>query len=146
MADRISRQRRSWNMSRIKGRDTRPELAVRKALYSRGYRYRIHYGVDGNPDIAFPKTKLAIFIHGCFWHQHGCKHTYRPRTRKKFWNEKLDRNMTRDTQITRRLHDKGWETVTIWACEIKNNSDGVIEKLRWSIDSRAMGILSGKGQ
>ena len=141
MADTISQQRRSWNMSRIKDRDTKPELTIRKALHKRGYRYRIHYKVDGKPDIAFPSTKLAVFIHGCFWHQHGCKYTYRPRTRKRFWNEKLDRNISRDTQVAEKLRDRGWEIMTIWACEIKNNPDKVIEDLTKAIDGMAIGIM-----
>ena len=136
MADRISRQRRSWNMSRIKSRDTMPELIIRKALHRRGYRYRIHHKVDGKPDIAFPKIRLAIFIHGCFWHQHGCKYTYRPRTRKKFWNEKLDKNIARDVQVTKKLHAMSWRSMTVWGCEIKKNSGRVIEKLIRVIDSK----------
>ncbi|MYB39945.1 DNA mismatch endonuclease Vsr [Candidatus Saccharibacteria bacterium] len=142
MADRISRQRRSWNMSRIKSRDTIPELTVRRALYQKGYRYRIHYDIDGKPDIAFPRAKLAIFVHGCFWHQHGCKYTYRPRTRKKFWNDKLNKNITRDAQVAVKLRDRGWASITVWDCEIKRTPSQVMGRLVQIIDSRTMKITS----
>lgn len=107
-------------MSRIKDRDTKPELIVRKELYSRGYRYRLKYKLEGKPDIVFPKKKVAVFVHGCFWHQHGCKDTYRPKSRQEFWNQKLDRNIQRDKEVIEKLEKDGWKVVVIWECEVKN--------------------------
>lgn len=129
MADKLSLQRRSWNMSRIKRKDTRPELLVRKELYQRGYRYRINYELEGKPDVVFPRKKIALFIHGCFWHQHRCKDTYRPKTRKKFWNEKLDKNINRDIEVKTILESQGWTVLYVWECEVNEDIENVLNKL-----------------
>ena len=121
MADKLTRLHRSWNMSRIKGSNTSTELAVRKQLFSEGYRYRINSSLEGKPDIIFPRQKVAVFIHGCFWHQHGCKDTYRPKTNKKFWNEKLDRNIKRDKTVKEILESDNWKVLYLWECEIEKS-------------------------
>lgn len=107
-------------MSRIKGKDTKPEMVVRRYLFSRGYRFRVNYKLYGKPDIVFPGKKIAIFVHGCFWHQHGCKDTYRPKTNKKFWDEKLDKNIERDKEVRGKLESEGWRVIYIWECEVSN--------------------------
>lgn len=123
MADRLSSQRRSWNMSRIKSRDTTPELAVRKVLYGMGYRYRLHSAaVPGKPDIVLKRFRAAIFVHGCFWHRHpGCKFAYIPKSRVEFWTKKFEANVRRDETVKKQLSDLGWKFLTIWECETKNS-------------------------
>ena len=124
LADVHSKKIRSYNMSRIKGRDTKPELIIRKWLYSLGYRYRLHEKIlSGKPDIVFKKLKKAIFVHGCFWHQHNdptCPLVAKPKTNKKFWNEKLNKNVERDKRNVLELEQEGWKVLTIWECEIKD--------------------------
>lgn len=123
MADRLSSQRRSWNMSRIKSRDTTPELAVRKVLYGMGYRYRLHSAaVPGKPDIVLKRFRAAIFVHGCFWHRHpGCKFAYMPKSREEFWTKKFEANVRRDEAVKKQLSDLGWKSLTIWECETKSS-------------------------
>lgn len=109
-------------MSRIGGKDTKPELLVRSLLHGMGYRFRLR-GKDlpGKPDIILPKHKKVIFVHGCFWHGHaGCSRSKRPGTNMEFWNKKIDGNMERDKYNIQRLKDSGWMTLTLWTCEIKD--------------------------
>ncbi|HDS1725593.1 very short patch repair endonuclease [Pseudomonas putida] len=123
MADRLSSQRRSWNMSRIKSRDTSPELAVRKVLYRMGFRYRLHSpAVPGRPDIVLKRFRAAIFVHGCFWHRHpGCKFAYVPKSRVEFWTKKFEANVRRDETVKKQLSDLGWKSLTIWECETRSS-------------------------
>ena len=120
MADTLSPSERSRHMARIRGRDTRPELLVRRLLHSVGYRCRVQLkGVPGRPDIAFPARKKAVFVHGCFWHGHeGCKRAHVPRTRSEYWTAKFERNKARDQR--QRLHaaELGWAVLVIWECEV----------------------------
>ena len=125
----MSREQRSRNMSRIRSKNTRPEIAVRKYLFSRGYRYRVNYNITGKPDIVFPKKKIAIFIHGCFWHLHGCKYSTMPKSNKQFWENKLNRNKIRDKIVESRLNDEGWNIYTVWECELKDNRERCLERL-----------------
>lgn len=127
--DTISKEKRSWNMSRIRNKDTRPELMVRKYLFSKGYRYYVNSSLEGRPDIVFPAKKAVVFVHGCFWHQHGCKDTYQPKSNKQFWNKKLRSNVKRDLKVKNSLIDKGWKTFYIWECEINNNLELGMDKL-----------------
>ena len=122
MADKIDPERRSQNMRRVRSRDTQPELVVRHALYKLGYRYRLHRrDLAGTPDIVFPSKKLAIFVHGCFWHRHsGCKRTTTPSTRAEFWKAKFDANVARDQRTKRSLAKLGWRSQVIWECETKS--------------------------
>ena len=122
MADTISKDKRSWNMSRIRSRDTRPELVVRSALHRLGYRFRIHKkDLPGKPDIVLAKYRTVIFVNGCFWHQHkGCKYAYQPKTRVKFWREKLQGNSERDIRTRKKLRRMDWRSRIIWECQIKN--------------------------
>jgi DNA mismatch endonuclease (patch repair protein) len=120
MADVHSKTVRSYNMSRIKGKDTKPEIIVRKFLFSKGFRYRIHQNnLPGKPDLVFPKFKTAIFIHGCFWHGHKkCKYFVPPKTRTEWWLKKIGDNIKRDTRNTIKLKKLGWKVITVWQCEL----------------------------
>ncbi len=110
---------RSYNMSQIKGKDTAPELRVRSWLFSHGYRYRKNdKRLPGKPDIVLPKYKTVIFVHGCFWHRHGCKYTTMPKTRTEFWETKFSRNVERDQEHVRALEAAGWHVIIVWECEI----------------------------
>ena len=115
-------EKRSRNMSAIKSKNTKPEIAVRKLLHSLGYRFRIHKkNLPGSPDIVLPKYKTVIFVHGCFWHRHeNCKYASTPKTRKEFWNKKFTTNIERDIQIQEKIKNIDWRSVVIWECETKN--------------------------
>ncbi|HLY98586.1 MAG TPA: DNA mismatch endonuclease Vsr [Candidatus Angelobacter sp.] len=119
--DTISQERRSENMRRIRNRDTKPEMLVRSLLHRSGYRFRLHYkDLPGKPDIVFTSRRKVIFVHGCFWHQHGaCSEGRIPNTRRAYWNPKLNRNKERDTLNLQRLQALGWDTLEIWECETK---------------------------
>lgn len=127
--DILTRKKRSWNMSRIKGKNTAPELAVRSFLYLNGLRFRIHLNkLPGRPDIVLPKYKTVIFVHGCFWHRHqGCKYAYTPKTRKNFWKRKFYDNVNRFSKVRRMLTKLGWLVIVIWECEA--NSINKLKKL-----------------
>ena len=119
MTDKLTPEKRSWNMSRIKGRDTAPELAVRKLLHAAGYRFRLHRkDLPGRPDIVLPKHKTVVFVHGCFWHSHGCKDSGTPKTNTGFWASKLADNSRRDIKNQTLLKQQGWNVQVIWECEI----------------------------
>ena len=120
MVDILSRERRSWNMSRIRGKDTQPELAVRSALHRAGYRFRLHRkDLPGRPDIVLPKYRTVIFVHGCFWHHHsGCKLAYAPKSRVVFWNKKFRSNVDRDRRNASELRRLGWRVITVWECKV----------------------------
>ena len=124
MTDRITPEKRSWNMSRIKGKDTKIEVEVRSWLFSRGFRFRKNdKRYPGKPDIVLPKYKTVIFINGCFWHRHaGCKYATTPKTRTEFWLEKFERNIRNDEIHRQQLEDMGWKVITIWECQLKRNS------------------------
>lgn len=121
MTDTLSPEKRSWNMSRIRGRDTKPELLVRSLLHRMGYRFRLHRkDLPGKPDIVLPKYRTAIFVHGCFWHRHsGCRLAYEPKSRVEFWRRKFHRNVERHTEVEGQLRDQGWQVLVIWECEVK---------------------------
>lgn len=125
MVDIISKEKRSWNMSRIKGKDTKPELIVRSLLHRMGYRFRLHRkDLPGKPDIVLPKYRTVIFVHGCFWHRHkGCKYAYKPKSRVDFWQKKFKENVERDSKKQANLKKAGWKVITIWECEISKLSE-----------------------
>ncbi|EIM62984.1 very short patch repair endonuclease [Desulfobacter postgatei] len=125
--DVFTREKRSQIMSRVSGKNTKPELIVRSLLHNMGYRFRLHRNeLPGKPDIILPKYKKIIFVHGCFWHGHiDCPRAKRPTTNKKFWNEKLNKNIERDKVTLNNLKQLGWDVLTVWTCEVKS-----IEKLR----------------
>src|SRR5438445_8088994 len=120
--DRLTKERRSWNMSRIRGKDTSPEKRVRSQLHRMGYRFRLHRkDLPGSPDIVFVSRRIALFVHGCFWHRHrGCKNCTTPTNNRKFWVEKLEGNAARDKRNRLALRKLGWKTFVIWECEIED--------------------------
>ena len=121
MTDIYSKQKRSEIMSKISGKDTKPEILVRKFLFAQGFRYRKNdKRYPGKPDIVLPKYKTVIFIHGCFWHGHNCPAGKLPGTRKEFWENKIKGNIERDKKNKKKLEKEGWKVITIWQCELKN--------------------------
>jgi len=122
MTDVFSKEKRSWIMSRIKGRDTKPEMLVRSFVHRMGFRFRVHRrDLPGNPDIVLPRYGKVIFVHGCFWHGHKrCPRSMRPATNKSFWNKKLDANIERDKHIRNELRRMGWKLLVVWQCETHN--------------------------
>ncbi len=132
--DRISKEHRSWNMSRIRSGDTKPERIVRSLLHGRGYRFRLHRkDLPGKPDIVLPKYKTVIFVHGCFWHRHkGCKHASTPKTRKDFWQTKFNSNIERDIKAQKQLNSAGWKIIIIWECEL-SAIETLINKLEYHL-------------
>jgi len=131
MADTLTSERRSWNMSRIRGRDTRPELVLRSLLHRAGFRFRLHAKqLPGRPDIILPRYRTAIFVHGCFWHRHfGCRNAATPSTRREFWQAKFDGNVSRDARNQAALEAAGWTVLTVWECELKSDAEGVARRL-----------------
>lgn len=123
MADVHSPEKRSYNMSRIRGKDTKPEEKVRKYLFSKGFRYRKNVSVlPGKPDIVLPKYRICIFVNGCFWHMHeGCKYFIWPKNNAEFWKNKILANKERDKKVVEILEQAGWRVITIWECELKGN-------------------------
>lgn len=129
MADVLSDEQRKLNMSRIRGKNTTPEIKFRKILYARGFRgYRIHPDLPGKPDIAFTRYKLAIFIDGCFWHR--CPVDFKePETRKDFWVKKINSNVERDQKVNLELQSMGWTVLRIWEHEIRKDPEAPIQRL-----------------
>lgn len=121
MADTISPERRSQNMSAIRSKDTKPEIYLRKLLFAEGYRYRIaEKSIPGHPDMFLRKYNTAIFVHGCFWHRHqGCKYAYMPKSRVEFWQKKFDDNVRRDTVVKAALQENNVKCLIVWECTIK---------------------------
>ncbi|MDH4980936.1 very short patch repair endonuclease [Hyphomicrobium sp. D-2] len=118
--DVLTAEQRRFNMSRIRGRDTVPELLIRRALHAKGFRYRLHdRRLPGRPDLVFPKYRAVIFIHGCFWHGHDCHLFKWPSTRKEFWQEKIERNRARDDSAIRKLQENAWRVLIVWECALK---------------------------
>jgi DNA mismatch endonuclease, patch repair protein len=130
-------------MSGIRGADTKPELAVRKALHARGFRYRLHLSsLPGKSDIVLSRYNAVVLVHGCFWHQHGCTNSKRPKTREAFWNSKLTDNVKRDRLNVDRLRAVGWRVATVWECSIRNAERLNVESL---YDSLASWLVGGQG-
>jgi DNA mismatch endonuclease, patch repair protein len=123
--DVVSTERRSVLMSGIRGRDTGPELAVRRAAHRLGYRFRLHRrDLPGTPDLIFPRLATVLFVHGCFWHRHeGCRLAYEPKSNGEFWRRKFAGNVARDTRTAAELRDRGWEVLTVWECEVRKAVD-----------------------
>ena len=131
MADTISPEHRSWNMSRIKGKDTKIEVMVRQYLFHYGFRFRKNdKRYPGKPDVVLPKYKTAIFVHGCFWHRHeGCKLATTPKTRTEFWTEKFAKNVANDRKHYEQLKEMGWNVIVIWECELENDFEITMEQV-----------------
>src|SRR3954469_19417479 len=123
MADVHTKEQRRKNMAAIKGKNTKPEILVRKFLHSKGYRFRLHdKKLPGKPDIVLPKYKTVIFVHGCFWHGHeGCRYFVIPKTRTEWWLEKIGKNKMNDKKKAKALRKEGWKVVEIWECRLKTD-------------------------
>lgn len=120
MADTLTKAERSALMSRIRGTDTKPEVLVRSALHRAGFRFRLHSrALPGRPDIVLPMHRTVIFVHGCFWHRHGCSLASEPASRKAFWREKFARNVARDKRTAAALRRAGWRVLTVWECTLR---------------------------
>lgn len=137
MADVFDQEKRSQIMSKVRARDTKPELAVRRFLHAHGLRFRLHRkDLPGTPDLVFPSRRVAVFVHGCFWHQHpGCSKAKLPETRANFWSKKLTANVKRDARAMEALRVAGWTPIVLWECEI---IDSALEALEQAI--RGAGI------
>lgn len=132
MTDTHSKTVRSYNMSRIRSKNTKPELAVRKFLFAHGFRYRLHdKKLPGKPDIIFTKYKTVIFVHGCFWHAHeNCRYAVMPKSNTEYWNGKISGNVSRDLSSRKILHEMGWKIIVIWECNLRKlNFEFTMEQL-----------------
>ena len=128
--DPLSAEQRSERMSRIRSRDSQPELALRKMVFLLGYRYRLHdRRLPGRPDLVFPSRRCVIFVHGCFWHQHDCENYRQPLNSVKFWSEKLSGNVLRDAATRKRLSSEGWRVLVVWECELRRDP----VKVAWKV-------------
>lgn len=123
-------------MQAIRSKDTKPELAVRRLVHGMGYRYRLHRkNLPGKPDLVFPTKEKAIFVHGCFWHYHGCNRGRMPKSNLDYWQQKLEGNRMRDRQNMKALRDLGWKTMVIWECESRDVNN---------LTDKIIGFLDGK--
>lgn len=147
--DVLTPEQRRLNMSRIRGKNTRPELTLRRVLHSAGLRYRLHVRtLPGRPDLVLPKYRAVIFVHGCFWHRHECPLFRWPRSREAFWREKLERNVERDAANKASLLEAGWRVLTIWECAVKSRArlseEQLVSRVRmWLIDGEITGTIEG---
>jgi DNA mismatch endonuclease, patch repair protein len=130
-------------MAAVHGADTGPELYVRRALFAAGFRFRLHVaGLPGRPDIVLPRYRLAVFVHGCFWHCHSCTRGQRPTSSTTFWNVKLDANIQRDRRARSAIKSAGWRSVVIWQCDLERASLRLVRQLRVE---RAAAAKRGRG-
>jgi DNA mismatch endonuclease (patch repair protein) len=122
MTDHVNPERRSFIMSSVQSKHTKPEMAIRSLVHGRGFRYRLHVAtLPGKPDLVFPARRKIILVHGCFWHRHKrCRYATSPKTRTEFWQNKFCANVDRDRRTTRKLRAMGWAILVVWQCELKN--------------------------
>ncbi|MEZ5595768.1 MAG: very short patch repair endonuclease [Pseudomonadales bacterium] len=132
MVDSLTAERRSWNMSRIRSRDTGPERTLRSMLHRAGFRFRLHdRSLPGTPDIVMKKHRVAILVHGCYWHRHeGCRNATTPSTRTNFWQEKFGATVARDERNLEALTQLGWKPVVVWECDLKKRPDDVLAQIK----------------
>ena len=142
MADVLTPAQRRLNMSRIRGRDTKPEMMVRRALHARGLRFRLHRrDLPGCPDLVFPRFRACLLVHGCFWHGHDCPLFKMPATRQSFWADKIARNRQRDQSATQELLDAGWRVLVIWECALRGQDRRDFD----SVVDECVGFITGDG-
>ena len=128
--DTVDKATRSKIMSRVGQKDTAPEMTLRRALHRLGYRYRLHdRKLPGSPDIVFPKYKAVVFVHGCYWHRHGCHLSTTPKSRETFWNEKFEANKARDKRNIEELTAAGWRVLIVWECSLKGKTEIGIDEV-----------------
>ena len=150
MADVLTPEQRRYNMSRIKGRDTKPELLIRRALHAEGFRYVLHRRhLPGCPDIVLPKYQTVIFVHGCFWHGHHCHLVKKPSTREDFWQTKLSGNVARDRAAISALRSDGWKIAVVWECAVRGIArrplEAITHRLAKFITSKKGAVLDVSG-
>ena len=117
-------------MAQVKSRDTSPEMKVRKAIHRAGYRFRLHRSnLPGSPDLVLPRHRMAVFVHGCFWHWHGCRRSRMPQTNRDYWQAKIQRNMDRDVRTQAQLIELGWSVMSIWECSLESGIDEMLNRL-----------------
>ena len=149
MADIVDQATRSRMMAAIKGTNTKPEILVRRALHAAGFRFRLHVrNLPGKPDIVLPKYRIAIFVHGCFWHGHDCRNFRMPKTRSAFWRRKIRGNQKRDDQAQELLKSSGWRVATVWECAVskgaKYKNQKTAEKcVKWILGRRRQVSIRG---
>lgn len=133
MADVVDSATRSRMMSGIRGKDTRPEIAVRRGLHAAGFRFRLHAArLPGKPDLVLPRWRAVVFVHGCFWHRHpGCRFATTPATRPEFWATKFESNRQRDQRAVDALQVAGWRVATVWECDIRKGDEAVQSLIEW---------------
>ncbi len=140
MPDSVDARTRSEIMRKVRSIDTGPEVRVRRALHSAGFRFRLHRrDLPGRPDLVFPRYRIAVFVHGCFWHWHGCKRSRMPATNREYWESKIARNVERDHQTRIQLDALEWDVQIIWECELQQGVDAIMKQLnerRWQEASR----------
>lgn len=138
MTDTITTAHRSWNMSCIRDRDTKPEVELRSMLHRAGFRFRLHdRRLPGRPDIVMPKHHAVVMVHGCFWHRHeGCRNATTPSTRREFWQAKFDSNVARDHRAEQDLVALGWRVLTVWECELRKEPERVVDVIRTQLGGR----------
>jgi len=141
MVDTLTKEKRSWNMSRITGKNTKPEILLRSLLHRDGFRFRLQdKRLPGKPDIVLPRYRTVIFLNGCFWHRNSnCKYAYIPKSRQEFWLKKLEETVHRDRKKQKMLADLGWQILVVWECELKGDSSPLIS----DISSKLLGRLHG---
>lgn len=141
MVDTLTKKKRSWNMSRITGKNTKPEILLRSLLHREGFHFRLHdKRLPGKPDIVLPRFRTVIFVNGCFWHRHSnCKYAYTPKSRQEFWLNKFQGTVQRDQEKQKMLTDLGWQVLVVWECELKGNSSLLVS----DISSKLLGRLHG---
>lgn len=142
LVDSLTKEQRSQLMSKVRSADTQPEWILRSALHRLGFRYRLHCkGLPGRPDLVFPKYRVAIFIHGCFWHRHGgCKDASSPKTNQVFWEKKFNDNIERDRAVATALTQSGWEVVVVWECELLRDTLPTINRVISTLVSKGASV------
>jgi DNA mismatch endonuclease (patch repair protein) len=136
-------EQRRFNMSRVRSKDTGPEMLLRTALYARGFRYRLHYReLPGRPDLVFPRLRAVMFINGCFWHGHGCSRSKLPATKREFWTAKIAANQVRDQRNIDELIKAGWKTLVVWECSLRGPTRKPLDEV---LDTIARWLRSGDG-
>lgn len=144
LMDKLTREQRSWNMSRVRSRDTKPERTVRSLLHRMGYRFRLQTSrLPGKPDIILPKYRTVILVHGCFWHRHpGCIRSTTPKTNSEFWQQKFKENVLRDGRYIKKIEEAGWRAITVWQCEL-DDFDSLCARLQSELeDAKCLGVSS----
>ena len=128
MTDTLTKEKRSWNMSRITGKNTKPEILLRSLLHREGFRFRLHdKRLPGKPDIVLPRHRTVVFVNGCFWHRHeNCKYAYTPKSRQKFWSKRFEETVKRDKKKKEMLTKMGWQVIVVWECELKKQPEKII--------------------